>query len=82
MKRQVLSAVLLVGLMFAAILAAPLLAANTSYPKEPSHRVCFPKERWGPAPDRDRPCVYVDVLYEDGTWDGEVRQADGDAVNP
>lgn len=38
--------------------------------------VCFPKKDWGPAPDRDRPCLFK--LYEDGST--EVRQRDGGIV--
>lgn len=57
------------------VLMASTVIASRSAP-ERAPLVCFPAGKWGPAPDRDRPCVYR--LYEDGSV--VVKQRDGGPV--
>lgn len=42
-----------------------------------SPRVCFPAAKWGPAPDRIRPCVRITAVQEDGSFGYAVTDADG-----
>lgn len=38
---------------------------------------CYPAADWGPAPDRQRPCVRITRIWEDGSFCAEVTQANG-----
>lgn len=75
--------ILIIGLTVAAflILIAGALDSRRIHAEGAGHhpypRVCFPAKKWAPAPDRDRPCVYIH-LYEDGTFRSQVEQFDGD----
>ncbi|HSE45863.1 MAG TPA: hypothetical protein VLA89_11120 [Gemmatimonadales bacterium] len=69
------TAVIAVVLM--AIAVALLAPKSQGTQHHPDPRVCFPAKKWAPAPDGDRPCVYI-RLYEDGTFRSQVEQADGD----
>jgi hypothetical protein len=42
-----------------------------------SPRVCFPAGTWGPAPDREAPCVRIRKVYEDGSFRFAVSDRDG-----
>ncbi len=52
-------------------------AAAKHCPKPQPSRVCFPQAKWGPAPERFRPCVQVLRVFEDGSFSYAVTDADG-----
>lgn len=85
MTRRTVGTAMLIGFI-AGLLAAAITFVVNEANAAPSYLppawtakkplVCFPADRWGPAPDADRPCVYR--LYEDGSV--VVKQRDGGRV--
>ena len=70
-----------VTLMFCVFAAIPVVALGAKAPWNSHHpypRVCFSKQKWS-ANDHDRPCVYIQ-LFEDGSFNSQVEQFDGDPV--
>jgi hypothetical protein len=65
---------LTVVLVLVSILA--IVAYATARPSS-SPRTCFPAAKWGPAPDRLRPCARIVRVFEDGSVQLAVEDASG-----
>lgn len=60
-----------------AVLSFSVYASRAPLADGASGRICFSAQKWGPAPDAVRPCVEITKLYEDGSFQFSVSDADG-----
>jgi len=59
------------------IIAMATSVALGALPKSPAeHGRCFPAKLWGAEPSY-RPCVQVKRVYEDGSFEAAIKDADG-----
>lgn len=66
-----------IGLVAVLILTALLGPADAqTRPVKAKPRVCFPAKRWDAAPGK-RPCARITRVYEDGSIELAVSDADG-----
>jgi len=77
-RNEVLAWIALVAFAAAAALAfAIAFTAMSSGHSQPSAQRCFPATKWGPLPDKWRPCVEIVRVFEDGSFRYRVSDAGG-----
>lgn len=80
MRRSVALRIALVSVWLVALLGTGALAVAHTPKRDaesPRQRVCFPAGKWD-ARDAVRPCARITAVYEDGSVEVAVSDADGD----